>query len=433
MSTAQQVAVSSAEGRPSAPMFVPKQPMNPKTKKYLKIGAIAVLILLIAFYIARLTNGPTTPEELRTKFADALTKKDTSVLVKLLENDKELSDSKSLAIFKNSINNDVIKAYIQALDYEIDNSDNRGFGVTSHRWLTVKQTTSWRGDSWRIHIVPVDLVSKNAGQGSIEFSIGDLKSDKGKIERLWPSAYEVKGKVSNAFASEDVISKVNVLGRLNSIEDFGIYEYELNLLSLVKSKLTLNFPRYVTNLQVLLNDKLVTVNSGSITISPAPSTGNVEIKATVLGVDIDEKGTIDPNLNIGDLLNAGIAKHALTIVYEAASSWTKAHNEGNPTLLKAVDPNGASFKEWSSGIKEIPIVKNSLQKVSIDPRAVNISEKALEVNVSEYYIRSDGSISTANWSYSLQQIPSKSEWWIEANYRNYSVVKDPTGTFTKSS
>jgi hypothetical protein len=73
--------------------------------------------------------------------------------------------------------------------------------------------------------------------------------------------------------------------------------------------------------QVLINNKPINIPSDGLNISPAPSTGTIELKGDVLGISIDEKETMNfKNLDLTALMNRGIAKHDSSDIYSAQSN-----------------------------------------------------------------------------------------------------------------
>jgi len=174
------------------------------------IGGSVLGVLLVAYIIARSFNGPATPEELQQKFSDALKAHDTATLSTLLDADsKALKEANSLATFKASLSNDeVIAAYLQQLQQVVDKAiAEQATKLTNassdHSWLTVKHTTSWLGDNWKVHVAAVGVKVPAIPLNTVEFSISEVKSTDAVISNLWPSTYPFKATVSNTFAKEE--------------------------------------------------------------------------------------------------------------------------------------------------------------------------------------------------------------------------------------
>ncbi|KLU63712.1 hypothetical protein DEAC_c43730 [Desulfosporosinus acididurans] len=294
---------------------VVKAPMSKKTK--IIIGTIAVIAVALygGYQYARSKFTVTSPYLLEQKFTTALKSQDMATLSSLLDSDSgDLKSADSLAAFKASLTDNVTAAYLQQLQQEVDHVPNSSaFGSNADRgWLTLKKTSSWLGNSWKVHVASVGVVTKPIPQDNVSFSIGNLKSANGEVAHLWPSAYAFTGTVTNDYAKEDVKGNVSFLDQLGSIHDFGAYDYNLDLSSYLKTSLNLVPPDNISNLQVLINNKPITIPSNGLTLSPAPTSGTIELKGDVSGVSIDEKETTDfQNLDLTMLMNRGIAKHSL--------------------------------------------------------------------------------------------------------------------------
>jgi len=98
--------------------------------------------------------------------------------------------------------------------------------------------------------------------------------------------------------------------------------------------------------------------------------------------------------------------------------------------MASADPNGEYYKQASKQITKAREIKEVFQKVIVDPTRVEINENYIKVDASEYYLHNDKP-SIGNWTYQLQQIPEKSEWWIESSDSSYRQLNDSTGKFTK--
>jgi hypothetical protein len=428
------VQVESSATSPSITEKAPRKPMDPKTKKGLIIGGVVIGILLAVYIIARSLHGPATPIALQQKFETALEAHDTTTLASLLDStSNELKNSNSLSAFKESLSNEVIGTYIQQLESQVSLAQtNNGAYLDNHSWLTIKHTSSWLGSSWSVHVVPVEIKATAMANDTVKnFTIDDLKNSQEPLA-LWPSSYKFKANVANNFANENVSGDINFLDQLNYIQDFGKYTYNLNLADFIKSSLQLDSSPDISNPQILLNGKPIILTGNSTVISPAPTNPSLEIKGTVLGVAIDEKGTINPNdpNPIETLVKQGVAKHALNILYDAALTWTKAYNDSTPSEMGDCDHNGSYYQSAAHDITSPHNDKEFLQKVSVDPTSVEIYHGSIAISDTEYYHLSDRP-PIADWRYLLQQQPGKSEWWIESSIQIYWPVKDPTGKFTK--
>lgn len=435
---AEEIAV--AGSAPLQKEFVPRPRMKSKTKRWLIFSSTLVVVIFAAYLIARSLHGIATPEALQQKFSTALKAHDTATLSSLLDADsKDLIAASSLGAFKTSLSDEVLTGYLQQLQREVDLANQAkeankvsSSSSTSHGWLTLKHTSSWLGDDWKVHVASVGIKAEPIAQDSVQFSIGDLKSTDGELNHLWPSLYSYTATVSNPYASENLGGQVNFLDQVGSIPASGVYNYSLDLGNSVKSVLQITAMESVPDLQVFINDKPVTMNGDSVVISPAPIKPTLEVKGTVLGVKIDQKGTVnDQDQNpVENLLKQGVAQHAMDILYDAALSWTKAYNEGNPSDMLNADPNGDYYKMASAQMTSVPTTKTILTKVMVDPNSVQINKDSILIQDSEYYTV-DNVPNTNNGSFSLQQVAGKTEWWIESQSSSYWSVSDPSGKFTK--
>ncbi|KLU63711.1 hypothetical protein DEAC_c43720 [Desulfosporosinus acididurans] len=418
---------------------VVKAPMSKKTK--IIIGTIAVIAVALygGYQYARSKFTVTSPYLLEQKFTTALKSQDMATLSSLLDSDSaDLKSADSLAAFKKGISDEVVAAYLQRLQQEVGQvQGGNAFASTSdHGWLTLRQTSTWLGKSWAVHIASVGVKANPIPQDTVSFSIGNLKSANEEITHLWPSEYSFKGTVSNNYAQENVNGTVSFLDQLGNIPNYGEYDYNLDMSGLIKSRLQLNSFNAIPNLQITLNDKPVTITGDNVLISPAPQNPALSVKGTVLGVPISEKGTIDPQDQnpIQTLVNQGIAKHAMDILDNFNVAATKALDDGTPSEMQGDDPNSAERKSYSDFITNNAAspnrVKDVFLKTVVDPNSVNIQDGKIYINDTEYYTR-NSSPNTINWTYQLQQIPGKSEWWVEGNNQDYETVNDTTGKFTK--
>ncbi|KLU64171.1 hypothetical protein DEAC_c39860 [Desulfosporosinus acididurans] len=413
-----------------------KTSMSKKSKVVIGVVVVIALMLYGGYQFARSKFIIVSPFLLQQKFTMAIKSRDMTTLSSLLDSESsDLKNSNSLAAFKTSLTDDVMASYLQKLQQEVDQVQSRNaYASTSdHGWLTIKQKSTWLGKSWVLHIASVGVKAKPIAQDTVAFSIGNLKSADGEIAHLWPSSYAFKGTVSNDYAKQDVSGNVSFLDQLGNIQAYGAYDDSLDMSGYITSNLTLNVPDSISNPQVLINSKAISIPNNGINISPAPSTGTLELKGTVLGVSIDEKEPFDtPNIDLSNLMNKGIAKHALAVIYNAQSSEYKAYNDGNASELTNADPNGSYYTQNASYINGFtaPPSKQVLQKVIVDPQSVQISNNTISIQDSEY---SNNSSDAVNMTYSLQQGPSKKEWWVTQAFSSYQTVNDPTGNFTKSS
>jgi uncharacterized membrane protein YvbJ len=414
-----------------------------KTKHIIKIDkrflyiAPVILVLIVTYFIAKSFYGPYTPEKLQEKFLKALETRNTAAILSLIDNN-ELSNKNSVEAFVNNMDDNTISQYVNAINnnvQEIKYNKNTSYANESNNFLYLVKKNTFFGDVWKVHIVPVTIKTQSIPMDNISFNIGKFKSNNGVITNLFPSSYNVNLVISNDFTKVNIKTNVKIENILYNSQKAYSYIYNINLENLYNGKkLVLENPDNVSDLSIKINGKQVKLDKNTNTeIYPVPNSLDLEVNATVLGVHITEKGKIDTSTNndwVSDFIKQGVAKHALNILYNAAFSWTKANNDGNPSEMTDADPNGQYYTDAASRIKGTPTNKTQFIKVIVDPESVDIGNDSLYIDDSEYYNTSNGQ-NIANWTYKLQQIPNKQEWWILDNSFRFGELNDNTGEFTK--
>ncbi|QSZ26709.1 zinc-ribbon domain-containing protein [Aceticella autotrophica] len=405
-------------------------------KKFLYIIPV-VLVLIVAYFITKSFYGPYTPEILQEKFSKALATHDVATILSLIDNN-ELSNKNSVEAFVNNMDDNTISQYVSAINsnvQELKYNNNTSYTNASNNFLYLIKKRTFFGDVWKVHINPVTIKTQPIPMDNISFNIGKLKSNNGAITNLFPSSYKVDLAISNDFTKADIKTDIEIEDILYNSQKAYTYIYSIDLKNLYNGKkLVLENPDNVSDLSIKLNGKQVGLNRNANTeIYPVPESLDLEVNATVLGVHISEKGKIDTSMDnnwVSEFIKRGVAKHALNILYNASVSWTKANNDGNPSELTDANPNGQYYTDAASHIESAP-VKTQFIKVIVDPKSVRIDSDALYINDTEYYNDKNGQ-NIANWTYKLQQIPNKQEWWILEDSSSFEKLNDNTGEFTKS-
>ncbi|MNC27258.1 hypothetical protein D3C75_754250 [compost metagenome] len=242
----------------------------------------------------------------------------------------------------------------------------------------------------------------------------------GPIPQLWPSVYTYEADISNAYASETVSGDVDLTTNRSRT---------LELSKSLKSKMYLRFPD-VKGLTYQINGIPLEASQQEVVISPAPKEAKLQVTGKVLGKSIEESMTVDTSqfyqIKLSDALNKGVGKIAADVVYEAALSWAQASNAGDPAQLKAANPNGAYYKDVAGKMTKPADNKTTLVKVAVDPESIRIKDNQITVDASEQYLNekstsffSTDRSSIASWSYTLEKMPDKDEWWVVSHANNF--------------
>ncbi|WP_046216318.1 TcaA NTF2-like domain-containing protein [Paenibacillus wulumuqiensis] len=427
--------------------------LSPRTKRMLMIGGGALVLLLIAFFILRATNGPSTPEELAKQLTAAVEAGDVNGLVKHLdEPDSPLREEQRLALFTESLQTEDTKSsYVEQIDNALQSTEaheDAGSAVVESvrtqirnslnqsYWMTLVPVDSWRGTRWMVHIEPVDvkaaLVYMNETL-TTSMAIGNLKADHDTIKDLWPAVYTYQGTISSAYADVPVTDKV---------EAFSVNQPAQATLDYTKmASLDLRLPQ--SEATVMLNDKPVTGDpSQYIQIQPAPQQSHITVKMTAQGKDITGEVTLNPaeqdTYDLNTVVQKPIAEQALDIVYDASTSLAEAINTSNAKALKSVNPDSGYYNHatWEMNDYFSGNRKYKLQKVVIDLDSVEIDKDSIELSATQVYkvTNEDGSVSDKNidWTYDITQQPQKDNWWINAAYPSWSNAIGSKHTIEKS-
>lgn len=410
--------------QPKRSITLPK--LNRMTKIISGVVAGVIGIGLIGYLVARVTYGPATPEVLEKKFNEALQAGDMKRLTLLVDpNQPQMISSQYLEAFKATLDDNVKKQYQnnladarKAAETATSSKDSKSKQVnsigSSKTFLQFVNDPSWRGNKWSVHIYPTEVAFQNDGKNSVKANIGAIADTTGVILSLWPSVYKYEGTISNDFASQPFSGTANVL---------NASKFSYNPTSSIKSSLTVRFPE-LKDVTVTLNDKPLVVPSGKqdVTISPAPATAKLVVTSKLMGSPIQGTLSVDTSKNVQvilqDALKEDISKKALDVITLASETWVKAYNSGDPAQMKSVNPDSSYYKDIAGRMTKPADVKVKLLKAAVNPESLNIRGDSITLNASEMYQydstpgTQSPQPSTANWTYTLQQIPSKEEWWI---------------------
>jgi hypothetical protein len=413
----------------------PRKPLTRKQKLIYGIGGGVIGVLGVAYLVLRMLYGPSSPAALQSDFDSALSSHSESKLKALVDPaQKDILDSTTLNAFVQSLSPDVIHHYedevsqlVAARSDAFTNALEQAFGTDAadDQSLHLVKTSSWLGTRWYIHFPTVDVHVGGIDGDKVDVSIGDLKLTGSDSRKLIPSVYQVKVTASNDYASETETDQLNLLN------ESGSFTYDPS--QAMKNSLTLHFPN-VDGVTVTLNGKPVENNQGQAVIVPAPQTGTVEVKANVAGVDVTGSASLQQDvheIDLGQVLNKGIAQHALQIVYDSAASAVKAAADKKWTELTDADPKGA-YAQFMK--EELQTISGSLalQKVMVDPDNVQINGDQVVIPAS-VFVGSDSSNPTEiDFDLTLQQQPGGSDWWIESAEYSWNPASGSQDALTQT-
>ncbi|MFC5530946.1 TcaA NTF2-like domain-containing protein [Cohnella yongneupensis] len=398
---------------PAQPILSPSRPRKKLTAKQITIGSIAIgVIALLAggYLFARATYGPSTPEKLADKLIEAIDGEDAAAFAKYLDDPKSplLADDR-LRLFETTLANSEVKAaYKEAIDEAVDEDESD--------WFSFTESKSWRGSKWSIHVEPVDITFKGPSSDSelqSSFTIGELNSDGGRLDEVWPSIYDYKAILKGEYADISSSGAIDAFDSESSNEiiadDSEMYELELTLPASSDWKTT-------------INGKPVQGTTGeTIVIKPAPAIVKLKVEGTVIGASVTNEETIytdeTDRFDARDVLDQEIAAKALDLAYDSAISWTKAMNAQDPSLYKGSDPDSSYHKQTVDNITADHNFKYVLEFLRVDPSSVAYDGDTLTVGIAETYREINGSSynEPINWTatYTFRQQPDTDSWWIE--------------------
>ncbi|WP_017812692.1 zinc-ribbon domain-containing protein [Paenibacillus shenyangensis] len=417
--------------------------LSPRTKRTLLIGGSAIILLLIAFFILRATNGPSTPEELAEQLTAAVEAGDTDGLVKHLDDsDSPLREEQRRALFTEALQNEGTKsAYNEQIDNALDSaeaSQEAGSAmveslrsqvrdrINQSYWMTLVPVDSWRGTRWMVHIEPVDVKAALSYMNetlTTSMAIGSLQTDKDHdtIKDLWPAVYTYKGTISSAYADVPITDKVEAFSVNRPAE--AAFDYTQ------MASLDLRLPEMEST--VTLNEKPVTGDpSQYIQIQPAPEKSLITVHINAQGKDITGEVTLNPaeeeNYDLNAVIQKPIADLALDSVYNASISLAEAMNTSNAKALKSVNPEADYYRRAEYEMKgyfATPL-KYKLQKVVIDLDSVEVHKDSIQLDATQVYQTTDpnGKIGEKNldWTYQITQQPQKDTWWVDSAYPDWT-------------
>lgn len=400
----------------------------------------AVVLLVVAYFVARSVNGPSTPDALQTAFNKALESKSASGIERLLDSSETDQNADTLTAFVNSLNDQVIASYEQAMTSVVSEQNNQAdlalnqyFGGTDQSPFHLVKKSTWLGTRWYVHIPAAQVQLDSIPGDTIRASIGSLKLS--SHSTLLPSVYTVTYTAKNSFGSETDTTAMDISNEIDSSSP----TFELSPSQILKQTLSLAVPN-VPGATVSINGKPVDLPSqvdGPLVIAPAPTTGTLTVKATVLGVPVTGSLQLQPNqgtVDANQVLNMGVAQQAVKLLYNAASTWSQAFNDHKPSEVAEADPQGSYYRSTVQYIRQNkPTVKQKLEKVVVDPGSVQINTDGISISDSEFYLVG-GQENQVNWTYTLAQEPGKNGWWLESNsqYYDWTSPADAQGAITEA-
>lgn len=438
---------------PKIPMSISKIPVSRRTKiTSLVIGGITAIVLIV-YGIAHATYGPSTPAELEGKIIEALSQGNTNQLAQWLDpGQSELKQQEVLEAFQKSLDETVRKRYETAVRNASASAGRTQKGKDAMTLFSDNSSmiqfvshSNWRGTRWSFHVTPAQLQLQDPKDAKLNtrLTIGSLAVSEGQFPPLWPSVYTYDGEVSNPYAAENVSGTIDLITNKSRT---------MELAKSVKTKMVLRLPD-LKGFTYQMNGIPVEASQPEIVISPAPKEAKLQAAGNVLGKMIDETMTVNSPqgnpIHLSDAINKGIGKIAVEVIYEAALSWAQASNAGDPSLLKAAKPDGAYYKDVAGDMRKPSDNKTTLIKVAVDPEAIRMKGNQITVDASEQYQNekatsffSTDKNSTASWTYTLEKMPDKDEWWVVSHSTNFwrnalnsknAVIKNNPGvTLTES-
>lgn len=415
---------------PNIPVRLSKVPVSRRTKIISLIIGGSLALALTGYGIARSTYGPSTPAELEKKIAEALAQGNATQLVQWLEpGQTELKQPEILEVFQKSLDETVRKRYETAVRNASASAgrlqkgkDTKTLFTDSSSMIQFVSHSNWRGTRWSFHVTPAQLQLQDPKDAKLKtrLSIGNLTVKEGELPPLWPSVYTYDGEVSNPYAEESVSGTIDLISNTSKT---------IELAKNVKTKMILRLPE-LTGFTYQLNGIPFETTQKQIVISPAPKEAKLQATGKVLGKMIDETMIVDLSqgnqINLSDAINKGMGKVAADVIYEAAFTWTQASNAGDLSLIKAVKPDGTYYKSVAGDLSKPSDNKTTLIKVAVDPETIRIKGNQIIVDASEQYQNekatsffSTDKNSTASWTYTLEKMPDKDEWWIISHSSNY--------------
>ncbi|WP_436669373.1 hypothetical protein [Paenibacillus kandeliae] len=431
----------------------PRAPLSKTAKRNLFIGGGVLVLALAAFLILRLTNGPSTPEQLAEKLNAAVNAGDASQLASYLDDkDSPLHDQQKIALLTEALKNeDTREEYeyeiSEALDEAKINEEDSASAADALKkqlqavlsndssWITFAPEQSWRGTRWSVHIEPVEVgndVSYMQEGVKSTLKIGDLTSSSDTLSDLWPAVYNYTATIDGTYAS------VPAQGTVKAFNVKRVNETELDQQKI--PSITLLMPD--GDAKVTLNDKPVSSDQGDyVTIFPAPTEAKFTVSTSVQGVDLKGDLTVTPtddqNYDLSKVLQQPIAEKALDIVYNASDSLATAINTSNPKALKDVNPDSDYYNRATWEMNEFTSApKYKLKKVVIDLDSVDIRSDGIQLTATQVYKRTneDGSVEdkNVNWDYTITQQPNTDHWWVHSGYAGWNNAIGSQHTIDKS-
>ncbi|MFB9753916.1 hypothetical protein ACFFNY_20290 [Paenibacillus hodogayensis] len=391
------------------------------------MAGIGLVLVVGSYGTARLTNGPSTPAELENKALQALSQNDVDKFAAWLDpSQPELKQPAVLEAFRESLNDSVKRRYELAIKSasQIAEKDRKSSGLTSGGIVQFTKKSGWRGPKWSLKVTPAQLEIGKKSDLAIVTSIGSLKDTDGRFSMLWPSTYNYESQITNAYAAETVKGSVDLTsGRERNVDVVGM----------MKSRLTVRTPQ-PKDAAVTLNGKPFDA-SKETTISPAPEEAQFQVKGTVLGLPLEGSMTLNvKQSSVADLsgvLSAGIAKVAADLVYDANLAWSKAFNEGDPNQLKGIKPDSPYFKAVAGSMTKPADNKYTLLKIGVDPKSAKIKGNEFTIQATTLFATekslsffSSELTTKSSWTYTIQKVPDKNEWWIASRENAYYFGND---------
>lgn len=403
----------------------PRQPLSRKTR-ILAASVLGAAVLTGAVYaVAHFTYGPSSPQALQAKAEAAVEAGDAAGLSRLLAPGQQaLKNQEALDAFDKSLDKPEVKEQYKTL--LADAADQAGTQpnplqrlFSGDSVLAFESEKSWRGTRWRLQVEPAEIAIVQAEGITVEGKLaeGGPAAADNRISGLWPSIYRFEGTVRNDYASETVTDTVSLL------QDSGA---EIRPAELLSTSLTVELPRG-QGYTVTLNGKEISALNGELELAPAPAKASFQVKANVLGTELEASLDVDAaqtqRVELDGLLNGKMAEQALEAAYGAALSWTEARNSGDPSLLKAADPASPYAVGLSKEITQPAENRVQLVKVLVDPSSIQWDDgDSLQVSVREMYHlerQPDGWFSTqdpvSDHSYTLKRAGDGSGWWIDTD------------------
>ena len=411
----------------------PKRPLSKKNKIWAGSIGGALLLLAAAFLILRMTYGPSTPDELAKKLNAAVDAQDPAALASYLDDsDSPLLDEERLQAFKTSLEDeDVRRTYkegilnaIQLAETTETSGDDGSFGSRLRQeleksdaalapyWITFAEERSWRGSRWSAHVIPVGLSARSSDSAegvTSSIQIGNLKSDNGLLENLWPSSYAYTGALTGAYGSRAYDGWVEA------------YQYPQPadvVFDVSKTNaLTLRFPSVET--KVTLNGKEVTGTPGEYsTFRPVPQKVELTASTDAYGASLSGKTTVDTaqdtDYEIAGLLQQTASEKVADLAYKTLESWAKATNAGRANLLTGYDPQGTFAEYLTWAIENSPDSRFALNKVVVNPSTIRFEKDYLTADISYTYVDANYSEEEQDMALRLEIAPQsgKETWWI---------------------